>query len=129
MSGMIACAYLIKRDQCPLERAFLAIKRCIPFSPNVVALARLGDYEKSLFGNRYISSSPSTSAPLSTTPSTTSPTTTPPASSNLSEKERRQLTDELKYVRRKQKERQEDEEEQKAVEKTGELNEEARDLC
>eukprot|EP00026_Physarum_polycephalum_P010003 Phypoly_transcript_10146.p1 GENE.Phypoly_transcript_10146~~Phypoly_transcript_10146.p1 ORF type:complete len:357 (+),score=73.82 Phypoly_transcript_10146:156-1226(+) len=107
LAGMFACAYLMRKNGWPLEKAFLHFKRLSPsFSPNVSLLSRLGEYEKDLVGSKHIEES---------------------ITGGGERKERREVSEELKYVRRRQAHELEKEREEAAAQGEGDELEE--DLC
>lgn len=116
-AGMVICAYLIRAQECSLERAFVTVKRAFPaFAPNVALLARLTEYEATLFGATYV---PSTTAPsndnIDASGDENNNNTSNNNNDNTAQKEvdkvdERLVTDELRYVRRRQQQQYEEEE-------------------
>jgi hypothetical protein len=96
---MIVCAYLMRKNDWSLEKAFLHFKRLSPsFSPNVPLLTRLGEYEKDLAGSKHLEES---------------------MQGGGEGKERRGVSEELKYVRRRQAHELEKEREEAVAEDEG----------
>lgn len=102
-AGMFACAYLMKLNNLSLESSFLHFKKKCPlFSPNVAILARLGEYETSLVGTKHVEEHLMDGKAIEEDGK----------EEDEKEKERRKnakLSEELKYVRRQQVHKLEDE--------------------
>ena len=92
---MFVCAYLMRLNDWPLEKVFLHFKsKSRSFSPNVAILARLGEYETSLSGTKYLEESIKEGEE---------------GRPQMARKEKDRLSEELKYVRRQQAHHLEDE--------------------
>jgi hypothetical protein len=113
-TGMVICAYLIRAQQCSLERAFVTFKRAFPsFAPNVALLARLTEYEASLFGATYLTPTASPNDNINAKSENNNNNTdnkNDNAQKQVDKVDQRLVSDELKYVRRRQRQQYEEEE-------------------